>query len=321
MKLLILRFSSIGDIVLTTPVIRCLKKQLPGAEIHYVCKKYFSTVLEHNPYIDRLICFEKDVSEIIPELKNDHYDYIIDLHHNIRTLKIKSALKSKSFSFDKLNVQKWVLVNLKINLLPKIHIVDRYMDSVSSLGVTNDGKGLDYFISPADEDFIQTLPVSFGSYIAWAIGATHATKQLPLDKMISIGKKIKSPLILLGGKEDMQKGALLKNALGENVIDLCGKSTLNQSAAVIKHAKKVITHDTGLMHIAVAFKKEIISVWGNTIPEFGMYPYLPGEENKNILLEVRGLYCRPCTKIGFDKCPKGHFKCMRDIVETKFVGL
>jgi ADP-heptose:LPS heptosyltransferase len=145
---------------------------------------------------------------------------------------------------------------------------------------------------------------------------------MPLQKMISIGNKIKSPIILLGGKEDAVISQKLKSSLKGNVIDGCGNYSLNQSAAILKHAKLVITHDTGLMHIASAFRKKIISVWGNTVPEFGMYPYLPSALKANsTILEVKNLRCRPCSKIGFDKCPKGHFKCMNEIDEGAFVGV
>lgn len=315
MKILILRFSSIGDIVLTTPVIRCLKKQLIGVEIHFLTRRSFQSVLENNPYIDALHLFDENVSEVIPDLKKGSFDLIIDLHHNARTLKIKTALGKKSFSFDKLNLEKWLLVNLKINRLPNVHIVDRYLKTVESLGVKNDLAGLDYFITEKDEAFLKTLPPSHSSYIAWVVGAKHFTKQLPLEKMISIGKKISEPIVLLGGKEDVLKSTQLKQALGEKVIDLCGKISLNESAAIIKHAKKVLTHDTGLMHIAAAYKKEIVSYWGNTIPEFGMYPYLPGNEYLSTIVEVKNLSCRPCSKIGFSKCPKGHFRCMKEIAE------
>jgi len=143
-KYLILRFSSIGDIVLTTPVIRCLKQQVSGAEVHFLTRKPFESVVSHNPYIDSLWLFENSATEIAEQLKNEHYDGIIDLHHNARTHVLKWTLRRPSFSFRKLNLEKWLSVNLKINRLPDLHIVDRYLETVASLGVKNDGKGLDY---------------------------------------------------------------------------------------------------------------------------------------------------------------------------------
>jgi ADP-heptose:LPS heptosyltransferase len=120
MKFLLIRFSSIGDIVLTTPVIRCLKKQVPDAEIHFLVKDSFRSIVEHNPYIDKLHVLAHSWELMIEELKGEEYDYIIDLHHNVKTLRLKKELKKKSFSFYKLNIEKYVYTSLKINMLPKI---------------------------------------------------------------------------------------------------------------------------------------------------------------------------------------------------------
>ena len=321
MKFLILRFSSIGDIVLTTPVIRCLRLQMPEAEIHFLSRQNFRDVLEHNPYINKNIFFKDDVDEVIPELKKENYDYIIDLHHNIRSLRVKRALKTKSFSFNKLNIEKWLIVNLKINRLPQQHIVDRYLETISSFGIKNDGQGLDYFISAKEEKAIEKLPEAFGkNFITWAIGAHHATKQLPIEKMISIARKIKLPVVILGGKEDINKSNELIKHFQSPVFNGCGIFSINESAAIIKHAQHVLTHDTGMMHIAAAFRKNIISVWGNTIPEFGMSPYLPAAFATNsLIVQVNNLSCRPCSKIGYQKCPKGHFKCMKEINENEII--
>ena len=321
MKFLILRFSSIGDIVLTTPVIRCLRLQMPEAEIHFLSRQNFRDVLEHNPYINKNIFYKDDVDEVISELKKEKYDYIIDLHHNIRSLRVKRALKTKSFSFNKLNIEKWLIVNLKINRLPKQHIVDRYLETISSFGIKNDGQGLDYFISAKEEKAIEKLPEAFGkNFIGWAIGAHHATKQLPIEKMISIARKIKLPVVILGGKEDINKSNELIRHFQSPVFNGCGIFSINESAAIIKHAQHILTHDTGMMHIAAAFRKNIISVWGNTIPEFGMSPYLPAAFATNsLIVQVNNLSCRPCSKIGFQKCPKGHFKCMKEINENEII--
>ncbi|MBL7728281.1 MAG: glycosyl transferase, partial [Dinghuibacter sp.] len=134
MKILILRFSSIGDIVLTTPVIRCLKKQLPGAELHFAVKSAYSTIVENNPYISKVHVLRDYMEEIVPAMKQEQYDWIIDLHHNLRTLQVKKALKKvPSKSFRKLNIEKWLYTSLKINRMPPVHIVDRYLETVAHL--------------------------------------------------------------------------------------------------------------------------------------------------------------------------------------------
>lgn len=319
-KILLIRFSSIGDIVLTTPVIRCIKQQIKEVELHYLAKKQFNSVLDSNPYIDKLHYYENNLKEAIADLKKEKFDYILDLHHNIRTLFIKASLGAKSFSFNKLNIEKWLMVNLKINQLPPVHIVDRYLATAKNLGVHNDGKGLDYFIPQKDEIDIKTTlpPTHHAGYFAFVIGAKHFTKQLPLPKLISICKKINHPIVLLGGKEDIEKGKEMALASGTLVFNGCGSFNLNQSASLVRQAQKVLTHDTGLMHIAAAFNKEVISLWGNTIPEFGMYPY---KLSRSHIMEVQGLPCRPCSKIGFQQCPQKHFKCMELIDEEKIVEL
>ena len=313
MKILIIRFSSIGDIVLTTPVLRCLKLQLKGAEIHFITKQKFVSVIEHNPFIDKIYTINDSLSEVVPQLKKENYDYIIDLHNNVRTLKLKTALGKKAFSFNKLNWKKFLAVNFKINNLPQQHIVDRYFETVETLGVSNDNKGLDYFIAKKDEVNISSfLPSTFHSgYNTLVVGGSYYTKQIPLNKLKEICLKSNLPLVLLGGKEDKSIAELLHAEFKDKTYNACGQLNLNQSASVIQQSQKVITSDTGLMHIAAAYKKDIISVWGNTIPEFGMGPYLEG--NNSQILEVKGLSCRPCSKLGYKKCPKGHFKCMNEI--------
>ena len=309
LKILIIRFSSIGDIVLTTPVIRCLKTQLHGAEIHYLSKKNFKDVLLANPYIDKLHLLEESLSDTISSLRKENFDLVIDLHNNLRTLIIKTRLGIKSKSFDKLNWQKWLLVNFKVNRMPDIHIVDRYLDTVRSLGIKNDDQRLDYFLN-AEHDLGTLLPSTHHNYIGLVIGAQHATKRLPQHQLIKLCKNLSQPIVLLGGPDDHLRAAEICDSAGKHVFNGCGKFTLDQSAYLVKMARQIISHDTGLMHIAAAFNKPVISVWGNTVPEFGMYPYKTAE---SIIIEVNDLHCRPCSKIGYKKCPLGHFKCMNDI--------
>ena len=316
LKILVLRFSSIGDIVLTTPVVRALKQQLPNAEIHYFTKPSFGIILENNPYVDKVIFLEKELWRQLDALKKEKYDFVIDLHHNLRTQIIKFRLGVKNFSFDKLNFKKWLYVNLKINKLPQQHVVDRYFETVRLLDVFNDDLGLDYFIPPKDQVDLRSLPHPFHQgYTAFAIGAQHYTKKLPPDKLVEFCMAIEQPIILLGGKEDAQIGDEIMHTIfatngSTNIYNACGKYNLNQSASLIQQAELVYTHDTGLMHIAAAFKKRIVSIWGNTTPAFGMYPYAT---NFNVI-ENNQLSCRPCSKIGYKKCPQGHFKCMRDLL-------
>jgi ADP-heptose:LPS heptosyltransferase len=313
-KILVIRFGSIGDIVLTTPVIRCLKTQLPDAEIHYLTKKQNYLLLQSNPYLDKVWIYDGDFRKLMPSLKTEKFDFIVDLHKNLRSGYVLLNLRKPFGSFTKLNFRKWLIVNFRIDRLPRISIVDRYFEATGSLGVTNDGKGLDHFIPPGEEVDLSTLPPDFGPrFIAFVIGGKHTTKILPEDKVVEICHRAGKPLVLLGGKEDMERAGRIAARVGHAVFNACGRFTINQSASLIRQAGTVITNDTGLMHIAAAFGKRIFSVWGGTVPEFGMFPYLEGKPNTGSeLFEVKGLSCRPCSKIGFEKCPKGHFRCMND---------
>jgi ADP-heptose:LPS heptosyltransferase len=312
MKVLILRFSSIGDIVLTTPVIRCLKEQVAGVEIHYATKSAFKGIVSNNLYIDKVHTLEHSTTVLIQELKNEKFDLIIDLHKNLRTKKIIWSLGVKSVSFNKLNIRKWLFVNWKFKTMPDKHIVDRYMETLIPLGVHNDDKGLDYFIPEKDVVALTNLPAAFqtGNYVAIAIGAQHATKRLPLEKLKELVQKISLPILLLGGKDDASMGEKLIASCYESlhILNTCGQYNLNQSASLVQQAAYLYTHDTGLMHIAAAFKKRIVSIWGNTVPEFGMYPY----KTEYVAWQVENLSCRPCSKIGYNACPKKHFKCMKE---------
>ncbi len=312
-KFLIIRLSSIGDIVLTTPVVRNLKQQVQESEIHYLTKPQYVSILENNPNISKVHSYKPNDKEFLNELRNEVFDYVIDLHKNIRTHFFKNKLGILAFSFDKLNWEKWIMVNFKKNKLPDIHIVDRYLKSLAVFDVRNDQKGLDYFVPIADEINLLSLPYNLPyGYIAIAIGAQHFTKRIPNEKVIEICNNLQTPVILLGGKEDFENAQIIEAQVTTiNVYNACGKYNLNQSASLVRQAKVVITGDTGLMHIAAAFKKRIISVWGNTIPEFGMSPYLA--DANSVIIQEKELSCRPCSKIGFKKCPQKHFKCMQNI--------
>lgn len=324
MKILVIRFSSIGDIVLTTPVIRCLKNQISDVEIHVLTKKKFSSLYKTNPYINKVYEYDNSLKKNIEELKLENYDYIVDLQKNKRSIRVTRALHKPHSSFPKLNFKKFLLTTFKINLMPDIHIVDRYFKAVEKLGVTNDYQGLDFFISEKNDYPLSDLPENFQKgYHAFVIGGTYKTKILPAVKIVEIIQKLNEPVILLGGPDDVEraneilskisKSQQLSNSATQQLISLVGKINLEQSASIVKKAKSVLTNDTGLMHIAAAFHKNIVSVWGNTVPELGMYPYLPNEKEKCHIVECKDVKCRPCSKLGFKECPRKHFNCMMKI--------
>lgn len=312
-RFLIIRLSSIGDIVLTTPVIRCLKQQVPDAEVHVLTKASFRSVLQHNPYIDRLHLWDKSYLLLIDQLRQVEFEQVIDLHHNTKTLRIKRDLGVPASSFYKLNIEKYLLTAFKVNVLPQKHIVDRYLDTVKHLGVKNDGRGLDYFISESEQLGKGDIPgAQWGGFVAVVIGAALGTKRWPTEHFQKFCAQLDHPIVLLGGKEDRSRGEEIASVDPIKIYNACGKFSLNESADWVRRSKFVVTGDTGLMHIAAAYRKPILSIWGNTVPAFGMTPCYGFDPVENAILEHK-VWCRPCSKIGYERCPIGHFSCMQKI--------
>ena len=313
-KILIIRLSSIGDIVLTTPLLRAIKNQRPDLELHYLTKSSYAPVLQNNPNIDKLFLFQKDCKEVIKDLKHEDYDYIIDLHKNLRSFRIKKALKTPSCSFEKLNWEKWLLVQFKINNLPNTSIVQRYFDTLKELKVKNDGLGLEYYSGLESQENIKGLdPEIAKSFAVLVIGGTYFTKQIPIAKSLEIIENIRIPVLLLGGPDDQATAAELVKKSNKKIGSAVGISSINESAEIIRRSEFVVSGDTGLMHIAAAYQKKIFSLWGNTVPEFGMSAYMPQHPERSIIIENKTLNCRPCSKLGYQKCPKKHFDCMNSL--------
>ncbi|MDB5228373.1 MAG: hypothetical protein JWN78_2566 [Bacteroidota bacterium] len=320
MKILIIRFSSIGDIVLTSPVIRCIKNQLANCEVHYLTKNVFKEILVANPHVSKIYSIEKNVSEVIGLLKEEKYDAVIDLHNNIRSRQVSSLLKTRTYRYNKKSFQRFLLTKFKINLLHD-HVVDRYFSAVKKLNIINDGKGLEYFIPEKDEIPTSNLPFThLAGYCVIVVSAKHFTKQIPKEKLEELCLKISIPIILIGGTEDAYIGTELESVDKFKIYNACGKLNINQSASIIKKAKFVITPDTGMMHIAAAFNKRTISIWGSTEKRLGFMPYMTNNTN-SVIIENIALSCRPCHKHGLSKCPLGHFKCMLDLDMQKVIDV
>ncbi|MES2810194.1 MAG: glycosyltransferase family 9 protein [Bacteroidota bacterium] len=314
MKILVIRFSSMGDIIYTTPVVRCLKKQIPGAKVHFITKPAFKYIYDNNPYVDKLLLLKPNLSDTIAEIKAEGYDHIVDLHNNLRTSVIKLRTGIKSSTYKKQTIRKWLSLKFKLDLVPPVHLVDRYMRAAAPLGVVNDNEPIDYYIK-ADHRLDKLLPPSHqNAYVAFVIGATHFTKRMPNEKIIDLCRQINQPIVLLGGNDVKDNGETIKQALGYKIYNACGITSLDESVFLVSKAAKLIGFDTGLTHIAEAFNVPIVSVWGGTVPGLlGVQPY----KVKQVLLAGVDLSCRPCSKFGLAACPLGHFKCMYDIANNQ----
>ncbi len=184
-------------------------------------------------------------------------------------------------------------------------------EKLTAYGIVNDGRGLDFFISEKDKetarDRVPKLP-----YVCLVLGANYYTKRIPVEVTEKIIQGSPHPVVLIGGKDVQVAGEQLHEKYTEKVINLCGTINIGSSAAVLGNSFHVVTGDTGMMHIAAALQRPITVLWGSTIPTFGMGPYYGDSDLAPAHMEVENLSCRPCSKLGYNSCPKGHFKCMMD---------
>lgn len=313
-RILLVRFSSIGDIVLTFPVAVAIKSLFPNCQVDYVTKPQFSSLLKACPEIDNVYTLNATIRQLRKDLNFKQYDAILDLHHNLRTSLLLCFQFSKVYRFPKNNVQKWLLTTFKIKPQKRQHVVERYLSTLARFASswTPLLVSSKYVIpSEAQMDVQTEFELIPKTYVALAIGAQFATKRLPTDLLVELVNKVAFPVLLLGGKEDIEDAQIIQTStLKKDVYSAVGKCAIHESAWLVQNAKCLITNDTGLMHIGAAFELPLFVIWGNTTPDFGMYPYRPEQENV-VHFEVADLSCKPCSKIGFQSCPKGHFNCMR----------
>ncbi|MBL7941419.1 MAG: glycosyltransferase family 9 protein [Flavobacteriales bacterium] len=317
-RILVIRFSSIGDILLTTPVLRCISRQFEGgAEIHYLTKQSYREVIEGNPYVHQLHTINESVQEVLPELEKIGFDYIIDLHRNIRTSIIRRRLKLITFSLNKMNFRKWCMVNVPFYHGEVPHIVVRYLDTLKTFGVTDDGGGLDYVVAAsASARMMEARLLPEGPFVAWSIGGAHAGKRMGTAGVIAVLKKTMVPVVLLGGKAESEMGRQIQEAIPQ-VINLSGQLSLSESAAVLQRAAVVVSGDTGLMHLAAALSRPMVSLWGCTTPSLGMSAWRPHPES--IILEPSDRRRRPCSKLG-NRCKYGSERCIDHLKSDEVVS-
>ncbi|MEI7934462.1 MAG: glycosyltransferase family 9 protein [Chlorobiaceae bacterium] len=313
-KILVIRLSSIGDIVLTTPLLRSLQRTWPEASIDYCTKAQFTSLLAANPRISAIYTLE------VPP--TDGYDLVVDLQNNLRSHAIVRSLDKRHLVYyRKANRKKWLLVQCKINFYGSYRsVVDRYRDALKKFTLSGDSLGCELYPSSSERVFACTFFDGGKKTLALCFGAKHFTKRYPPGNFATLLTLLlrAEPLqiLLLGGKEDAQQAAEIMAALSDQfqpmVVNLAGNCSIMQTAAILERCDAVLCNDTGLMHIASAFGKKLFVIFGSSSPAFGFLPYHAPYE----LFQVEGLPCRPCSHIGRELCPRGHFRCMNDLSIT-----
>jgi lipopolysaccharide heptosyltransferase II len=309
MKILVVRLSSIGDIVLATPLIRCLRNKFPDAQIDFILKEKYSEILSANPYISNLILFDGDFFKALKKIKSEKYNVIIDIHKNFKSFLLTFFSNAKVLKYKNHLVKKFLLVEMGINLYKeKISVSDMYLNSVESLGVSDDNKGLNFFI---DEKINSKVGFLSEAYIGICPVSIWKTKRWLSESFIETARKILEKnnfeILIFGGKNDFEYCEHIKNQVGEKARNLC-RISLQETAGFIKKCKFIITNDTSILHIAEALKVPVVAIFGPTVKEFGFYPQL----NNSKVISKKCL-CKPCTTKGSQRCPVGDFKCMKEI--------
>ena len=307
-KILIIRLSSLGDVLLTTPLIRSLKRTYPRLEIHFLTKPNYADVWKDNIYISKFFILEskENLDFLIEKLDDERYDLIVDLQNNPRSTSIRKKLKVKSVSFNKRDFDKLLLVKLKINKLrnaPPIPV--RYAEAIPEIKL--DDEGLDLFTDKKPSfDFNQNQ-----KFVGFIPGARHFTKRYPKGYFIELGNILNEngfEILVFGGKDDKELCSEISQNI-KNSTNLSNDDDILQTAADMKMCKAIFCNDSGLMHAACAVKTPVLVFFGSSVKEFGFVPY----KNRSIIFENNSLNCRPCSHVGRAHCPLKHFKCMMEI--------
>ncbi len=322
-KLLIIRLSSLGDVILTTLLPRIIKSKYPNCELHYLTSTPFAPILQHNPHIDKLFSYNKPTREVIGNMEKK-YNYIFDLQDNKYSKNIASKIDGKYFKISKQNWKKFLLVQTKLNFYKTIpHVTEKYLDTASVLNLVNDGLGLEIWTKEEKETATLATPqryIKSGSeVITLSPGAKHFTKRYPPEKYVEIIKWLKAEynhdFVLLGSNDEIGICREIENALDFPIDNQAGKLQILETVKVIDKSKLLICNDSALMHVASARNTPLIAFFGSTVKEFGFFPL-----RENAIVLQKDISCRPCTHIGRKYCPKKHFRCLNEICLDDFIA-
>ncbi len=332
-NILVVRFSSLGDILLTTPVIRGLRERYPSSRIDALVKREYADVLRFNPHLSGVIEFDDVENGGLPalakELRQRKYDLIVDLHNSLRSKLLRLRLwRPRRLVFRKHVFRRYMLVRWKRNLYREIvSVADRYRQVVAGLDIPDDGKGLELQLPPETVTSVRTrmdrLHIERSSVvIGMAPTARHATKTWPAERFVACGVALSTEpgvrILVLGGKQDVEYCGdivhLINTAAGSRIAEnMSGETTLLETAGIMDYCDVVVCNDSGLMHLAAARGRPVVAVFGSTVREFGFAPY----RVPHAVVERAGLPCRPCSHIGRAVCPLEHFQCMLDITANE----
>ena len=318
-NVLTVRFSSIGDILLTTPLLRAIRHSHPGARVTVLTKREYVPLLSHNPHVNLVLGLapNRSLLSMASELRADRYTHLLDLHDNLRSRALRVLVPGKWRTYPKHRLERAWLIRAKRNRYrDRRPVAERYFSAAGDLGVKPDGCPPDFFLgSEAREqviDWLRTVGLEHESNIvALAPGAAHATKRWPLEHwhaLVARNLESGSAVVIVGGPGDADLGASLAKQGSGRVVNAAGMFSLQGTGALLQRTRVLVSGDTGVMHMASAVGTPVVSLFGPTVEAFGFFPYT----RQASVLELP-LPCRPCTAQGSSRCPLGHHRCMIDI--------
>lgn len=323
-KILVFRLSSIGDIILTTALLRCLRNKYPEQQIDFLVKKQFADILKCVPFVSNVIVLDskKGFSElraIRNQLKQEHYDVVLDIHKNWRSMFVCNTIGANQvFRFNKHVFRRWILTTFHKDIYKEVRPVYlRFVDVAKEIGVETDGK-FSELVVPTEIQIATDIILQQKGFdiskpaIALCPGASFKNKQWQPEKFAALAKQIVCELhyqvVLLGGKSEIPLCEIIQKE-EPTVVSFAGELDLSQSIAAFNRVQATVVNDTGMLHASEALGVPVVGIYGATARQFGYFPILPSSR----VAQIENLDCRPCTKMGKNTCPKGHFKCMQDL--------
>jgi heptosyltransferase-2 len=314
--ILVIRFSSLGDILLTAPVFRSLRRRFPSAHIDLLVAREYLDAARMISGPDRILEFDRSGGsrELLQWRRrlSRCYHVVVDLQNNFRSSFLRAFIfptlwvKARRY-----RIRRWLLIHFKWDLYCEIRPVPmRYLDAVQMIGAEHDGSGLDLLVDTEAVSWLQEIYPALDSaiqpFMVLCPGARHFTKRWPKELWITLGELLRSR-----GKQVVVIGDASESVLVQSVargipkaIAIVGES-IQHIAALLQKAECAITNDSGIMHLAAGVGTPLTAIFGSTVPEFGFSPFTDHAR----VIEQK-LPCRPCTAFGRADCPKQHFRCM-----------
>ncbi len=315
-KKLLIRLSSAGDVLLTSPLLKIIREREPDSEIHFVVKSSYADLVRLNPNVDRLHLVQEggdihELERLRKELISERFELTLDLHNNFRSVYLRRGTAPEIRVITKDIFKRTLLVRTKFNFFRSVRPVALKYAQTYDSSVTEVPRP-EVFVAPETIAASDRLWTAGGKDSRPSVflcpGARHFTKRWPANYWRTLTESLTKDyrVVLLGSIEDSDLCHDIANGL--DVYDFAGRLSIMESTAMLTRASAVVTNDSYLMHAANALGKKVVALFGSTVREFGFFPYAV----ENRVLEVDGLSCRPCSHIGLEECPRSHFKCMME---------